>query len=214
MFAMLIGTTSFNQNIGGWDVSNVTNMQQMFQSATSFNQNIGSWITSGVTTMESMFVNATSFNQNIGSWNVSGVTSMSSMFSGATNFNQNIGTWTLRTAGVTMSDMLNNCGMSTESYSRTLIGWANSVSANSDLPSGTTLSAVNMDYDCVNYITGATYNNAVDARTYLDTGTPAWTFVGDTQSGACPSPTPTPTPSVTSTPTPSITPTPTPTPSS
>jgi surface protein len=189
-------------------------MSFMFSGATSFNQNISTWNTGNVINMASMFDGASSFNQNIGSWVTTGVTNMNRVLNGATNFNQNIGSWSLRTAGVTMFDMLNNCGMSTENYSRTLIGWANSVSANGHLPSGTTLDAVNMNYDCVNYITGATYNNAVDARTYLDTGTPAWTIVGDTQSGACPSPTPTPTPSVTSTPTPSITPTPTPTPSS
>jgi hypothetical protein len=108
--------------------------------------------------------------------------------------------------------MLNSCGMNTENYSRTLIGWANSVSANGNLPSGVTLGATSETYDCVDYVTGATYTNAVAARTYLDLGIPAWTFNGDSQSGSCPSPTPTITP--TNTPTPTITPTNTSTPTS
>jgi surface protein len=33
--------TSFNQAIGSWDVSNVTNMNAMFNDATAFNQDIG-----------------------------------------------------------------------------------------------------------------------------------------------------------------------------
>ena len=33
--------TSFNEDIGGWNVSNVTNMDSMFAGASSFDQYIG-----------------------------------------------------------------------------------------------------------------------------------------------------------------------------
>jgi surface protein len=62
----------FNQPIGSWNVSKVTDMSAMFRS-TPFNQDIGSWDVSSVTSMSSMFNNA-AFNQNIGAWNVSNVT--------------------------------------------------------------------------------------------------------------------------------------------
>jgi surface protein len=38
-----------NQDIGGWDVGNVTDMSAMFGVATSFNQDIGSWDVGNVT---------------------------------------------------------------------------------------------------------------------------------------------------------------------
>jgi len=58
---------NFNQNIGGWDVSNVTDMNSMFYDAEDFNQDISGWDTSNVTNMNSMFRDATAFNQDIDS---------------------------------------------------------------------------------------------------------------------------------------------------
>jgi surface protein len=40
MSYMLHATTVFNQNIGGWDVSKVTDMSYMLSSASAFNQDI------------------------------------------------------------------------------------------------------------------------------------------------------------------------------
>jgi surface protein len=35
--------TSFNGDVSGWDVSNVTDMRAMFFNATSFNQDLSQW---------------------------------------------------------------------------------------------------------------------------------------------------------------------------
>ena len=59
---------TFNENIGGWDVSSVTNMEGMFRSAAAFNQDIGGWDVSSVTDMSSMFYAASAFNQNLCGW--------------------------------------------------------------------------------------------------------------------------------------------------
>ena len=58
-----------------WDVSQVTNMSNLFEDKTSFNEDISGWDVSNVTKMFSMFKGATSFNKPLNNWNVSNVTS-------------------------------------------------------------------------------------------------------------------------------------------
>ena len=90
--ATQVGDTTYG-NIGEWDVSSVTDMQQMFIGARDFNQYIGEWDVSKVETMEGMFNKAYKFNQYIGEWDVSSVTDMSKMFHFAYVFNQAIVKW-------------------------------------------------------------------------------------------------------------------------
>lgn len=180
MSNMFQNATAFNQPIGSWNTSSVTTMTGMFTNASSFNADIGGWNTANVANMTNMFLNASAFNQPIGGWNTAAVTSMSTMFSGATAFNQNIGGWSLKPNTVIMTSMLSNCGMNTENYSRTLVGWANSVSAAGNLPSARSLGALGRTYNSTVYGSG-TYTNAVASREYLVSAAPnpAWTISGD-----------------------------------
>jgi hypothetical protein len=79
MSSMFYGATSFNQNIGGWSVSNVTNMTSTFYNATSFDQNLSGWNISKVTTMTTMFNNSgiseTNYNNILNGWDNLSVTS-------------------------------------------------------------------------------------------------------------------------------------------
>ena len=78
---------AFNQNIGSWNVSSVTDISYMFRSAAAFNQNISSWDVSSVTTMYGMFFEATTFNQDLSGWCVSLITSEPTYFDdGATSW--------------------------------------------------------------------------------------------------------------------------------
>ncbi|MBS9463005.1 BspA family leucine-rich repeat surface protein, partial [Flagellimonas sp. 389] len=116
----------FNQDISDWDVSSVQTMYGMFFEATTFNQDINGWVVSNVTDMTSMLSYAESFNQPIANWNVGNVQSMQAMFFGATAFDQDLGAWDI--GNVTdMQTMFNNSGMSAPNFSDTLIGWADQV---------------------------------------------------------------------------------------
>ena len=111
---MFRGCSNFNGNIGHWDVSNVNNMERMFQN-TPFNQDIGSWNVGNVVSMVLMFIN-TPFNQDIGSWNVSKVTNMYRMFRDS-SFNQDIGGWNV-------SKVTNMHGMFTNTpFNQDIGGW-------------------------------------------------------------------------------------------
>jgi surface protein len=69
MTSLFKDAASFNQDIGGWDTSQVVVMINMFGFASNFNQDISGWDTSKVLHMESTFFFASSFNQDLSGWN-------------------------------------------------------------------------------------------------------------------------------------------------
>ena len=191
---MFNGATSFNQPIGAWNTSTVNNMASMFNGATSFNQPVGAWDVSSVTNMYQMFFNNTVFNQPVNTWNVSNVQNFGRLFRGAGAFNQSVSSWNTSSAtdyfemftaapsfnqpighfSVTQRPRIYSIfplvsGLSTENYSRTLIGWANQIANSGNDYSGKCLDsggAVPSKYDNINY-GGSPYNNAAAARAFL-----------------------------------------------
>lgn len=105
----------FNEDISGWKVSNVTNMEGMFYGATDFNQDISSWTTSSVTKMDGMFAEASNFNQDISSWTTSAVVDTRGMFRGASAFNQDISSWIVSNT-TTLTNMFKISGITDGTY--------------------------------------------------------------------------------------------------
>lgn len=91
------GNVVFDQDISGWDVSNVTTFYQMFWSATAFTGigNLSNWVLSTVVSvyMRDVFANASNFNSDLSGWNTSKVTNIRGLFIGATSFDSNLGSW-------------------------------------------------------------------------------------------------------------------------
>jgi len=101
-------------HISNWDVSNVTDMESLFERAkykdlklntwnykfmvlNGFNEDISNWDVSNVNNMKNMFLRTeyalNAFNKDIGCWDVSKVTNMQGMFAHTESFNQDIGDW-------------------------------------------------------------------------------------------------------------------------
>ena len=168
MSGMFSGCTLFNQPLNNWNVSQVQKMGDndyekygMFYGCTSFNQSLNNWDVSQVTDMSEMFSGCISFNQPLNNWDVSQVTEMWSMFSGCTSFNQDLGMWKLNRCGTLGLD---NCGMSVENYSKSLVGWA----AQNDISTGLQLNVKGLKYT----------SEAATARNTLFIGK-SWRITGD-----------------------------------
>ena len=85
--------TVFNKDISTWDVSSVRRMGHMFQNTWYFNIDLSSWDVSQVYDMQEMFSSAKAFNQSLNSWDTQNVKNMERMFSGAISFNQPLNSW-------------------------------------------------------------------------------------------------------------------------
>ena len=117
---------AFNQDISSWDTSSVVNMYGMFSGAHVFNQDISGWNVSNVNNLGLTFHRALSFNQYISSWDTSSVDDMGWTFKGAESFDQNIGNWDFSSA-TTMNQMFAEVTLSTANYDAILNAFKNSV---------------------------------------------------------------------------------------
>jgi surface protein len=142
MSFMFTGQSSFNQNIGNWDVRKVTSFSTNFaffipsptytSSLFAFNNggspSINNWSLnqSASVSFLRMFEHAGNFNQPIGNWNTSRVTRFDPMFNFADAFNQDISNWNVSSGSNFTNFMANKPtgSYSVANYDALLIGWA------------------------------------------------------------------------------------------
>ena len=118
-----------------WDVSSVTDMNDMFRDCILFNQDLNSWDVSNVTKFDSVFRDAPAFNQDLSGWVTTALTDLRFMFENATAFDQDLSGWDV--TGVTHAqNMFKNVTLSTANYSALLIGWEGQAVLNNVLFSG------------------------------------------------------------------------------
>ncbi|MEM9547104.1 MAG: BspA family leucine-rich repeat surface protein [Bacteroidota bacterium] len=108
----------FNGDVSDWDVSNVTDMSELFAYIDDFEGDVSDWDVSNVENMSKMFWSVDNFDSDLSNWDVSNVTDMSGMFAGNFIFNADISGWDV--SNVTkMSQMF----ASAESFSQDISNW-------------------------------------------------------------------------------------------
>lgn len=113
--------SSFNADIGHWDVSNINNAFEFFSNSAFDNggsDSIDEWDVSSFDVFNNMF-QSTPFNRYIASWDVSSVRLMVSMFE-STPFDQDLGNWDFSSVE-SMTYFLNNSQLSTTNYDSLLV---------------------------------------------------------------------------------------------
>jgi surface protein len=93
MYELFAGAEGFSGELSEWDVSRVTNLGAMFASAFGFNGDLSGWDVSNATNMSAMFEEAVNFNADLSNWDVSNVTNMSAMFDSAHDFTGDLSRW-------------------------------------------------------------------------------------------------------------------------
>jgi surface protein len=136
---MFFRAYAFNNNgspdIDNWDVSNTTQLSNVFFGAKDFNQPLNNWNVSSVTRMENLFSgwnNVMTFNQPLSNWDTANVTRMNGMFFDNPAFDQDLRNWNVNAwnnpnsgsyVNITGSGTGNDLTLSTTNYNALLIAW-------------------------------------------------------------------------------------------
>ena len=99
---------NFNCDISRWDVSNVKNMDWMFQGCRQFNGDLSKWNVSNLKSANCMFSDCIRFSCDISKWNMSNVMYAGGMFFNCCSFKCDLSDWTFINI-IDMHGMFFNC---------------------------------------------------------------------------------------------------------
>ena len=182
---------------GSWQNKPDLKLQSMFEDSKANPSGVTTWNLAGFRSVycTRMFKNAKSFNQPIGNWNTTRFdrNSYTDILANAELFNQSLGNWTFPssyTDGTNNMSPFNNSSnnsfdidfsekgdFSEENWNRTIVGWAQWLSANAGSSGiGYIRRPAGADNTVTVYASGA-YGDGEAAYYYLDV-IEAWTFLG------------------------------------
>jgi surface protein len=149
----MFSNTYINPPVENWNVSNVTNMSEMFNTARGFNRNLSGWNTQSVTNMSLMFNQTNNFGSpsyrgsGIDNWNVTGVQTVARMFDSSVGLSCNLSGWNLCNC-TNMTDFMAGTNIGTGNYSVLLNSWANASTGNPIKPWAT---GINVNFGTAKY---------------------------------------------------------------
>ena len=121
MNELFLEAEAFNGDLSRWDVSKVTDMSNMFTGTKAFNGDLSRWDVSTVKYMSGMFTDAIVFDGDLSRWDVSNVTNMAGMFLGAEAFNGDLSRWDVSNVTL-MTEMFSEASAFSGDLSRWDIG--------------------------------------------------------------------------------------------
>ena len=169
MTQIFYGCINFDGDVTSWDVGHTEDFSGMF-AYSDFNQDISGWnigaFVSGSISTENMFLDNATFNQDLSSWDMSNVTNTNQMFRDAIAFDQDLSNWDISNI-VSMADMFLDAKISTSNYDNTLIGWLtlDAASGEVQIPSNVTFSGGNSNF-CISELER---QNLIDTYSWIIT---------------------------------------------
>ena len=98
-----------NIDISGWDVSNVHTAYNMFYGCRNFNCDLSKWNVSNLVSAPRMFYDCSEFNSDLSSWNVGRLKNGQGMFYNCFELNCDLEKWNLDKETVNIGQMFFHC---------------------------------------------------------------------------------------------------------